>query len=106
MSSQSSPDENEIYERLRQRILDANTLSLQGANYEQDFVRRFTSRGHQLYMPNDPSARDECHFLLFGQTCNTASGTQMSSQGNYSSFNVRMSVQLILLWYPSLALRP
>jgi hypothetical protein len=80
---------NGIYSRLADKILDLDTLTPGGVNYEQNFVRKFTGKGHYRYVPiTDSESEKDCHFIIFGQTCPMSLSTQMSARGNKSNYSV------------------
>jgi len=95
MSSSPSPADrygnrrhNGIYSDLLKTI-DECPSTLEGDDYNEDFVRRITDKGHYKYVLPSDEAENDSHFLLFGQICHSALGTQLSSRGNKMNYNVR-----------------
>jgi len=69
------------------KTIDGCPSTLEGNDYNENFVRRITDKGHYKYVLPSDEAENDCHFLLFGQICHSAVGTQLSSRGNKTNYN-------------------
>jgi hypothetical protein len=79
-----------VYDQLIEKISGHGTLCLGGADYNKEFVRKVTENGNYKYaLANDDNQTPEdCHFIMFGQVCPMALGTQLSSRGNNVNYKV------------------
>jgi len=83
-----SRNKNGIYDHVTDRILKLGNKTLAGTDYQEHFVREVTEKGHFKYVATEQTSREDCHFLLFGETCAASKGTQMSSRGNKTNYEV------------------
>jgi hypothetical protein len=83
-----------VYDQLIEKLSELGNLTLGGADYRKDFDRRITDRGNYKYVHRDDLHDHEnspgCHFIIFGQTCPMALGTQLSSRGSNTNYKVCM----------------